>query len=69
MVLCWMCVDTATLAGEELARPHCGHAVGDPVEREVMDIHWWDGRVILVMVVMEWANAVSSRRCGEGDGS
>ena len=27
--------------------------------------NWWDGQVMPVMVVMEWANAVSARRRGE----
>ena len=34
-----------------------------------MSTHWWDGRVMVVMMVMEWANAVSARRCGEVTGA
>lgn len=56
-VLCWKCLDTATLARERARATILW-------ERDVGAVHWWDGGVMLVMVVMEWANAVSARRCG-----
>ena len=32
-------------------------------------VNWWDEQVMSVMVVMEWANAVSARRRGEVTGA
>lgn len=64
-VLCWSVCTTAAIA-EWRGKEGRGGNTGSHYEiRAEESGNWWDERVMLVIMVMEWANAVSARRRGE----